>query len=64
MKVQIIQVPYDCGYKDIRQGLAPAHFLKNNLVQLLEDDGHQVEVARIEAQSRFTLEVGTAFELN
>jgi arginase len=64
MNIQIIQVPYDCGYKDIRQGLAPAHFLKNNLAQLLEDDGHQVEVARIEAQSRFTLEVGTAFELN
>jgi arginase len=64
MKIQIIQVPYDCGYKDIRQGRAPDYFLKNNLVQILEDDGHQAEVTRLEARSKFTLEVGTAFELN
>jgi arginase len=64
MKIQIIQVPYDCGYKDVRQGLAPEYFQKNNLVQLLEADGHRVEVSRIEAKSEFTLEVGTAFELN
>jgi len=64
MKIQIIQVPYDCGYKDTRQGLAPDYFLKNNLVQMLEDDGHQAKVTRIDAKSNFTLEVGTAFELN
>jgi arginase len=64
MKIQIIQVPYDCGYKDVRQGRAPEYFLSNNLVPLLEADGHRVEVSRIEAKSRFTLEVGTAFELN
>jgi len=64
MNVQIILIPYDCGYKDIRQGTGPGHFIKNNLIQLLEDDGHRVEVTRIEAQSKFTLEVGTAFELN
>jgi len=64
MKIQIIQVPYDCGYKDIRQGLAPEYFLRNNLVQMLEADGHQAKVARIDAKSKFTLEVGTAFELN
>lgn len=64
MNIQIIQVPYDCGYKDVRQGLAPEYFLKNNLVQLLEADGHHVEVSRIEAKSEFTLEIGTAFELN
>jgi arginase len=64
MNIRIIQVPYDCGYKDIRQGQAPGYFLSNNLVQLLEADGHRVEVSRIEAQSEFTLEVGTAFELN
>jgi len=31
MNIQIIQVPYDCGYKDIRQGLAADNFLKNNV---------------------------------
>jgi hypothetical protein len=25
MKIQIIQVPYDCGCKDTRQGLARGH---------------------------------------
>ena len=64
MKIQIIQVPYDCGYKDTRQGLAPDYFLKNNLARMLEADGHQVNVIRIDAKSEFTLEVGTAFELN
>lgn len=64
MNIQIIQVPYDCGYKDIRQGLAPAHFLKNHLVHLLEEDGHRAEVVRIDTKSGFTTEVGTAFELN
>ena len=64
MKIQIIQVPYDCGYKNKRQGLGPEYFLKNNLVQMLEEDGHQAQVTRIDAKSKFTLEVGTAFELN
>ncbi len=64
MNITIIQVPYDCGYKDTRQGLAPDYFLKHNLVELLEEDGHQVQVTRVDAKSEFTLEVGTAFELN
>ena len=64
MKIQIIQVPYDCGYKERRQGLGPGHFINNNLVQLLEADGHQVKTTCIEAESEFTLEIGTAFELN
>lgn len=58
MNIRIIQVPYDCGYRDIRQGRAPEYFLSNNLVQLLEADGHRVEVSRIEARSEFTLEYG------
>ncbi|MEJ2166859.1 MAG: arginase family protein, partial [Desulfobacterales bacterium] len=52
------------GYKNVRQGRAPEYFLKNNLVQLIEAEGHHVEVSRIEAESEFTLEIGTAFELN
>jgi len=64
MKIRIIKVPYDCGYKDMRQGLAPDYFIKNQLVQILEEDGHQVDISRVDAESIFTLEVGTAFELN
>jgi arginase len=64
MKVKIIQVPYDCGYKDARQGLAPDYFIKHGLVEKLANSGHQVGVSRIDTQSEFTMEVGTAFELN
>lgn len=64
MKIQIIAIPYDCGYKDIRQGAGPEHFIRHNLDQLLETDGHQIKITRIEAKSTFTTEVGTAFELN
>jgi len=64
MQIQIIQVPYDSGYKEARQGAGPARFLQHQLDQVLEADGHRVEISQIEAQSDFTTEVVTAFELN
>jgi arginase len=64
MKIQIIQVPYDCGHKERRQGMGPGHFINNHIIQILENDGHLVNTACIEAGSEFTLEIGTAFELN
>ena len=64
MNIRIIKVPYDCGYKEMRQGLAPDYFIKNQLVQILEEGGHQVGMSRVDAESKFTMEVGTAFELN
>jgi arginase len=64
MDIQIIKVPYDCGYKDRRQGLGPDRFLNHGVDQILESDGHQVKLSRIESQSGFTIEIMTAFELN
>jgi arginase len=64
MEIQIINVPYDCGYKDRRQGLGPDRFFKHNLDQILESDGHQVKLTQIESQSDFTIEIMSAFELN
>jgi arginase len=64
MKIQIIQVPYDCGHKDLRQGRGPAHFIQHNLDQVLEGDGHQIKITRVDAKSPFKTEIGTAFELN
>ena len=64
MKIQIIQVPYDSGYRDLRQGCGPAHFIDQNLDGMLEADGHQVRTTRIDAKAEFTTEIGTAFELN
>ena len=64
MKVQIIQVPHDCGYQDLRQGRGPAHFIQHDLDKVLETDGHKVKITRIDAKSPFKTEIGTAFELN
>jgi arginase len=64
MKIQIITVPYDCGYKEQRQGLGPGCFFKHHIDRMLEADGHQVTISQIESQSDFTIEVMSAFELN
>jgi arginase len=64
VNIQIIQIPYDSGYRGIRTGRGPEHFLQHRIDQKLRDDGHQVGLYRIESQSSFTSEIGTAFELN
>ena len=64
MDIRIIKVPYDCGYKERRQGLGPDRLLSHGLDKILEADGHRVKLARIESQSDFTIEIMTAFELN
>ena len=64
MDIQIIKVPYDCGYKDRRQGLGPDRFLDHGIDRILESDGHRVKLQQIESQSDFTIEIMTAFELN
>lgn len=59
MRTQIIQVPYDSGYKDYRMGRGPRHIVhrvkaeKNFPVDLLENV--------VVVQDRFALEIGTSF---
>lgn len=57
MRTQIIQVPYDSGYKDYRMGRGPGHILRH-----LEADKN-FPVDEVEVQDRFALEVGTSFEV-
>lgn len=64
MNIQIIQVPYDSGYKAMRTGRGPERFLEYGLESTLRKDGHSVDVHRIESNDSFTTEIGTAFELN
>jgi arginase len=60
MRTQIIQVPYDSGYKDYRMGRGPRHIVrrlkaeKNFPVDALGAEG-------VEVQDRFALEIGTSF---
>lgn len=63
MNIQIIQVPYDSGQKEMRAGCAPDHFLQHQLDRILRDQGHQVSLSRIESKTSFTTEIGTAIEL-
>lgn len=55
MKTQIIQVPYDSGYKDYRMGRGPKNILRH-----LNAEG-KFPVSEIEVHDRVPLEVGTSF---
>ena len=44
MKIQIIKVPYDCGYKEQRQGLGPERFFEHHIDRILESDGHKAHL--------------------
>ncbi|HYO50535.1 MAG TPA: arginase family protein, partial [Chloroflexia bacterium] len=62
-KVQIIAVPYDSGHRGLRMGKGPGHLLEHGLTDKLSAAGHDVSVQYVEAESTFTLEVGTSYEL-
>jgi arginase len=55
MRTQIIQVPYDSGYKDYRMGRGPGHILRHLKAE------KNFPVDEVEVQDRFALEVGTSF---
>lgn len=55
MRTQIIQVPYDSGYKDYRMGRGPAHIVR--YLKAEED----FPVDEVEVHDHFALEVGTSF---
>jgi len=55
MRTQIIQVPYDSGYKDYRMGRGPGHILRHLKAE------KDFPADEVEVQDRFALEVGTSF---
>jgi len=55
MKTQIIQVPYDSGYRDYRMGRGPANILRHL------NAGDHLAVDNVEVQGQVSLEVGTSF---
>jgi arginase len=60
MRRQIIQVPYDSGYKDCRMGRGPGHIVRH-LKAEKSLPGEELEVDEVDVLGRFELEVGTAF---
>ncbi len=63
MNIQIIQVPYDSGHRNLRAGNGPEHLIQNGLAQALQNDGHEIFVETVESQAEFRAEVQTQFEL-
>jgi len=55
MRMRIIHVPYDSGYKDYRMGRGPRNILRH----LKADRNFPVD--EVEVHDRFVLEVGTSF---
>jgi arginase len=64
MDIQLIQVPYDSGHKEVRTGRGPGYFLRHRLDDILRNEGHTVGSEQIKAKDSFTTEVGTSFALN
>ena len=64
MNIQIIQIPYDSGNKNMRSGLGPDKFLQHELDTILRNNGHDVNIQSIESKNPFATEIGTTMDLN
>lgn len=64
MNIQIIQVPYDSGFKRVGTGMGPIHFIENGIDTILQNSGHSVNVAAVASSIPFPTEIGTTFDVN
>jgi arginase len=60
MRTQIIQVPYDSGYKDYRMGRGPGHIVRH-LKAEKKFPMDELGADEVEVQGGFALEIGTSF---
>jgi arginase len=64
VKLQLMLVPYDSGYRGLRMGHGPMHFAEHGAQDFLTSLEYNVETQWIESQLQFRSEVTTAFDLN
>jgi arginase len=64
MRLRLVTVPYDSALRDERMGRGPLHLLRQGLVDVLRDAGHDIDAHGIEAIQAPPLEVRTSFELS
>jgi len=57
MRTQIIQVPYDSGYKDYRMGRGPGHIVRHLKAE------KNFAVDEVEVHDRFALEAAPLLQL-
>lgn len=60
MPIQLIQVPYDSGLKDVRMGNGPAHVVRESVKGRSNAD---IFVDAVAIEPAFSLEVGTTFRV-
>ena len=63
MEMQIVQVPYDSGYENVRTGKGPIYLLDEGLDDFLRDKGHGVHVSRVQSELALPTENGTTFDV-
>jgi arginase family enzyme len=63
MDIQIIQVPYDSGHEAVRTGRGPAYLVDQGVVHRLLNDGHRVQVSRVQSDLPLPTENGTTFDI-
>ena len=64
MAVQLIQVPYDSGYRGKRLGKGPLRFVDQGLAEMLGRLGHQVDIKWVDVETDLMNPIKTAFEVN
>lgn len=62
--ISLIDVPYDSGYRDLRMGCGPGHFLTSGAVERLRAKGAEVERVTVKTAIPFQTEISTAFDLH
>src|SRR5215203_5877665 len=64
MKINLIQVPYACGYEGQGASGGPLRFLEVGADKVLAGQGHEVSVARIERGKAFLDSVSASLAIN
>jgi arginase len=64
MKIELITVPWDSGYRGLRMGAGPLRFLDAGIEQHLRDRGQEVKHSPIERAAGLWSEAASAFDLN
>lgn len=63
MLIDLIQVPWDSGYRNVQMGAGPGHLMANGAVERLKRAGAEVRETEIGLEPGFNPEVRSAFEL-
>lgn len=64
MSLDVVEIPYDSGYRDRRMGAGPGHLVRHGLLDALRAVDPDVSACRLELGDGFVTEIGSAFDLH